>query len=110
MNEKKWNENIPAGGVLCSVENDAYAVITHYKKGKNWIFPYRSSDSGYMQAKPITAAEWWDFAPWQDMKDAELMTLIIVINNDDVFTMTMLHDDSQRQAYKKWLPLPKEDK
>ena len=68
------------------------------------------SDYGYEDLVPLTATDWWQFAPWQEMETAELMTMIIVINNDGVFTMTMLHDDKQRAAYKKWLPLPTAEK
>ena len=55
---------------------------------------------------PLTAEEWWQFAPWQGMDSAPLYKAIVVLPaNHKVFT-TSLVAEIERSNYKKWLPLP----
>ena len=54
----------------------------------------------------LTASEWWEFAPWQGIATAPLLTKILVNNCDGFFNIAILHDEEQRGWYKKWLPLP----
>jgi len=67
---------------------------------------------------PLTAAEMWEFMPWQDMKDAPHDGWFLVIENctgeikrakrylDDEF----IDDHNTRIVFKKWLPLPQVSK
>jgi hypothetical protein len=119
MNEKKWNENIPDGGVLCK-ENSSGSIVRILSKSNlfNGMVMDDCVSKNHFdtdELTPLTAEEWWQFAPWQDMDSAPLLTQIFISGERDfedgtVFNIVMLHDDEQRGWYKKWLPLPKADK
>ena len=80
------------------------------------------------EKREITAAEWWDFAPWQDMKDAptdgKFMARIKWISEKDgsvthTFCMAWRSDVSKSGFMRndlvplyesfEWLPLPTRD-
>ena len=70
-------------------------------------------DYGYEDLVPLTPAEWWKFAPWQDMKDAPKTgeLIIIMTDNNDFFVSYWNHQwcfDGVSKAI-KWLPLPAGD-
>ena len=113
MKDKKWYDDIPPGGVLCYAPNGMMTnIILVTKDSKAW-----NGDSNYFivdELTPLTAAEWWDFAPWQDVKDAPQTGWFLVIENctgkiqlakrylDDEF----IDEFNQSIVFKKWLPLP----
>ena len=118
MNEKKWHENIPERGMLCK-EKSSGSIVRIIGETDHVDFDMVFDDSMRRHVYDpdeltlLTAAEWWDFAPWQDMKDAPLLIPIFAIGKMDfedgnVCNIVMLHDDEQYCWYKKWLPLPKE--
>jgi len=75
-------------------------------------------DYGYEDLVPLTAADWWQFAPWLDMKDAPIKECIIILCNDG--NMKTAKFSSARNMFLtknggavengiKWLPLPTGD-
>jgi len=103
---KEWHENIPENGVLCKDDTGEIQLITKVKG----IFGFRGLDYGYPLSKltPLTADEFWDFAPWRDMRDAPEKQKILILFSDSVtrimyFNPEMLNYD----AYPvKWMSLP----
>jgi hypothetical protein len=113
MNE--WYKNIPPQGVLCKTNgySNDYAVIVNPSE-EDFMDVYDGeciSKSGdvYLisELTPLTAAEWWSFAPWQPMKTAPLHEKILVNNVDCLYQTAILNAEEHREWYERWLPLPK---
>jgi len=109
MGMKKWHENIPASGVLCKCNGNFIALVTRYDAAHEGM-PFIGSGQRFNKDVPLTAAEWWIFAPWQDMDSAPLRKAILVMEADGVILNQMLLASFERENYIKWLPLPKADK
>jgi hypothetical protein len=110
---KKWHENIPENGVLCKEKSSGSIVrITEKSCSIKLVIDDRSKRHVYDpdELTPLTAAEWWDFAPWQDMKDAPLFVDIMVHKNNGKVFSARLVAEFERDNYKKWLPLPQVSK
>jgi len=85
MSKKKWHENIPAGGVLCK-ENSSGSIVRIIGKSNlddsMVIDDCVSSHHFYHdELTPLTAAEWWEFAPWKDMDSAPRDEPMLIIAN-----------------------------
>jgi hypothetical protein len=77
MEKKKWHENIPENGVLCRHKDGRTLLIK--TAGDEWGFDVSSANSHYLNdLTPITAAEWWDFAPCQNMESAPINIDILI--------------------------------
>ena len=77
-------------------------------------------DYGYEDLVPITAADWWQFAPWQDMETAPLFTPLLLKGNgiiqnsvyginesDDLYIYATDETiDVTKSECEGWLPLP----
>jgi len=131
MSKKKWHESIPAGGVLCK-ENSSGSIIRIMGKVKSSDFFMLFDDCtskhyfGMDELTPLTAAEWCDFAPWQDMKGAQKDTLFLaLLKNGNVIPayISSVHGDIgirlvngeideiyPANYFKGWLPLPQVSK
>ena len=117
----EWYRNIPPQGVLVfdgdeNIQLIVDMTVNYDLDGIAYNDAVSKSDDTFdiKHLRPLTAEEWWDFAPWQPMETAPLLEHILALKkadfeNKDVVTMTMLHCDSQRNGYKKWLPLPMVD-
>ena len=115
MEQNNWWDNIPENGVLCKDDSGDLQLITSAKG----IFGFRSLDYGYPLSKltPLTAAEIWQFMPWQSMdsapRDGKRIIIICKGGHFDVGYWN-LEDDcfksliSLAKIYHaaKWLPLP----
>lgn len=108
--ETKWNENIPPQGVLCK-EKSSNSIVR--VMGKSNIHDAMVVDDCISrnhfdidELTPLTAFEWWGFAPWQDMKDAPLYVAIVVMLKNGKIQTTSLVAEIERDNYKKWMPLP----
>jgi len=109
---KEWHENIPENGVLCKDDNGDTQLITEAKG----IFGFRGLDYGYPLSKltPLTAEEWWKFAPWQGMDSAPRDGSLILIMTDKSSCIGYYSDgffiadtnDCEILSPIKWLPLP----
>ena len=127
MSKKKWHENIPAGGVLVNWLDSVIRIMSYDDDG--CVFDdsgdcYVMSDVEYM--RPLTAAEWWDFAPWQDIKDAKKdMLFLALLKNGNVIPayISSEHGDIGIRLvngeideiypvnyFKGWLPIPQVSK
>jgi hypothetical protein len=66
------------------------------------------SDYGYDDLIPLTAAEWWDFAPWQPIDSAPLQAKILMRYSDGI--IRLLYCDKAELENEphpvEWLPLP----
>lgn len=122
MKEKKWHDDIPEKGVLCKDSTGNLVKIVPCDKdgddyyALNWDEDCISS-SGYGyhhdELTPLTADEWWGFAPWQDMKDAQIGVKILIDlgikcviglqYKKEIFITT---DGMIIDKPIKWLPLP----
>ena len=103
--ESKWYENIPENGVLINIKDNDFNEVILFKP----IHKERFSDDELEGCTPITAAEWWDFAPWQDMKDAPLYELISVKWINGTVSTVTLDDNPVPLNIMGWLPLPAGD-
>jgi hypothetical protein len=113
-------ERAKAGDVVIS-NNDEIVnidfIVEHKLENGSYVF-YES------ELTPLTPAEWWDFAPWQDMKDAprdgseftaitkdnRICTAYFEPEEDCFITDFKSNGDYYRVFHFKWLPLPKADK
>jgi len=103
MSNKKWHENIPENGVLCKDYSGIIKLIIASNMYDGW------TNSGEFIAlenlTPLTAQEWWDFAPWQGMDSAPIETELLASRNG-IFSVVYFMQESQKKSYEKWLPLP----
>ena len=117
MSIKKWHDDIPDGGVLCKRKNGEIVLITHL----SGIYKDATTPNGNTfvtrNLTPLTAAEWWDFAPWQDMdsapRDGSRVLLLSVSGRIEIgyFYNNCWHDlGNSRLDAKFWLPLPQVSK
>lgn len=128
MNDKKWYENIPENGVLCKCSDGSYKLITSIENDYHMddCTIYGVSDFGEDEIDyltPLTADEWWKFAPWQDMDSAPRDgSDITAITKDSGGKICTAYYDPEEECFItdfksngnfyrvfdfKWLPLPK---
>ena len=124
MNEKKWHENIPENGAL-TVSDSHDFIVNHIKSIDS--FGYALDGFGEQMSinrmRPITADEWWKFAPWKDMGSAPRDEPLILICSGVVQDCIMgISEENQIYSIEtgeifgivdnndNWLPLPKECK
>lgn len=119
MSKKKWHENIPEKGVLCKDSNGSIVRIMGKSKFDGMVVDdcVSQTDFDIDELTPLTAAEWWKLAPWQDMKDAprdgSRVLLLSVIGRIEIgyFYNNCWHDlGNSRLDAKFWLPLPQVSK
>lgn len=105
---KKWHENIPKNGVLCR-ENTMGGVVRI--TGKSNLYQGNVMDGVSKRhfdiddLTPLTAAEWWKFAPWQDMDSAPNNTPIFVRYDDGLVSIEIALNWAVRKNIVAWLPL-----
>lgn len=107
----KWYyENIPEKGVLCKTKKGNIHAITELY-GKYLVKTQSGNVMCYSELTPITAEEWWDFAPWKDIETAPAFETIVAMDDLGKTFPTAFTDEEEipRSHYKKWLPLPKGD-
>lgn len=63
---KKWYENITPKGVLINIKDDDFEETIVFKPHHTERFDTDELDL----CVPVTAEEWWNFAPWQPIKTA----------------------------------------
>jgi hypothetical protein len=121
----EWHKNIPEKGMLAINGDDDVEIIVGMTVDYDTDgFAYNDavSKSGdtfdIKHLRPITAEEWWDFAPWQDMDtlaayDNVLLTDFInfekgFINDNGRAYGALPISPSPLLAFTpiKWLPLP----
>lgn len=104
MNDKKWYENIPKNGVLCKTESDEtqFVHIRNKQDLLEFCCDYAVDESFLTK---ITPAEFWQFAPWQDIKTAPLLEPVLLLRNGVVY-LDKLYNEDKREVFEKWLPLP----
>lgn len=111
---KKWYENIQKHGVLCKTNENEIVHIAQYEADDD-LLP--SSASGIFggvldyepkDLTPLTPVEWWQFASWQDMKDAPSNEIILLSFDDNQYRAD--YSDLLLDGFyaNKWLPLPEE--
>lgn len=110
MSHTEWYKNIPPQGVLCHAKN-SMALIKCFDENDDTGIEDNGDYYHISDLTLLTAAEIWELMPWHDMQTAPLLKEILTVSkadfdDRDVMNITMLHDDNQRNAYKKWLPLP----
>jgi len=169
MNDKKWHENIPAGGVLCKKESGSIVLVEKLKGATvkllgsfNEMYPEEltpltaaeiikflpesglnidvllrsydftvdfdgqvcglvAGDMGYEDTGifiddscknaingEYTDDEWWEFAPWQDMKDAPPDTAVLLIYDEPSWgsytqELEKAYFDEHTQKWRFWL-------
>jgi len=104
--ETKWHENIPTQGVLCKVKTSGSIVrIT----GESNLYEGELMDGigkrhfEIDNLTPLTAAEWWKFAPWQDMKDAPRDgSEFTAYNKEKGMICTAYYDNEDNCFYTDW--------
>jgi len=120
-----WYENTPEKGVLCK-ENSSGSIVRIIGKTDHINFDMVYDDSirrhvyDPEELTPLTAAEWWQFAPWQDMKDAPRDGSLMFImcenrefhigcydDDGDYDVPINIYGDTELTRAIKWLPLPK---
>jgi len=114
--ETKWHENIPENGVLCKKTNGAVRLIKSVI-GNVAYFDNQCNGIHVDDLTPLTAAEWWDFAPWKDMKDAPPNDRILILcENGNIETAFPLNkgiwqgcNSGFNYTPVKWLPFPTSD-
>ncbi len=113
--EIKWHENIHEKGVLCKIKSTGRIILVEGLKGAT-VAVQGGLESYPEHLTPLTAAEWWDFAPWHDMESAPLCKIFIVDGYGNVVIgrkyervcsqFVTCHDNQEIYNPKKWLPLP----
>lgn len=112
-NNKKWYENVPKHGII--VIND-YGKPVHYTQVDVEALKFWIKDK-IDNVKIISPQEWWQFAPWQDMKDAPENTELLLLDNDGFIVpidkiskgrVECHGDELSLLNFKGWLPLPEE--
>jgi len=114
---KEWHENIPENGVLCYAPNGIMTnIILVTSDGRAW-----NGDSNWFnvdQLIPLTAEEWWDFAPWQDMDKPVTANnnFLVMTRHREIVTVYLSKHGAIRREHSgseilikdclKWLPLP----
>lgn len=106
MSDKKWYENIPEQGVLCTnfeeMSNDIpFVVVTNNLMSS-------ATEDDLKNIRLATPSEWWQFAPWRDMKDAPNSEIILLSFDDNQYRAD--YSDLLLNGFyaNKWLPLPEE--
>jgi hypothetical protein len=115
---KQWQQEIPQQGVLVKqifngiklisclasiaslVHDDDLTITRQY--GVDAI----GDDIGDIsEITPLTAEEWWQFAPWEPIETAPRKEMIIAVTESGIMRMIVLTMSSDK--YVKWLPLAK---
>jgi len=117
MEMKKWHENIPKNGVLCKQLDGSYKLITSIEHDYhlNDCTTYGVSEYGeddIEDLSPLTAAEWWDFAPWLDIESAPDDAWVLILDTFNTTHMAIKIGGQWDESYftpVKWLPLPTGD-
>ena len=128
MSKKKWHENIPEKGVLCKDSNGSIVRIMGKSKFDGMVVDdcVSQTDFNIDELTPLTAAEWWKLAPWQDIKDAKKdMLFLALLKNGNVIPayISSEHGDIGIRLvngeideiypvnyFKGWLPIPQVSK
>lgn len=112
MTDKKWYENIPKNGVLCKVAADdaQFVYIRDTHDLAEFCCDYAADET---ILTPITPTEWWNFAPWQDIKEAKGNEKVFLLFSDGFMTVdrpdyTKIGYGGLRVGAIKFLPLPEE--
>jgi len=114
---KEWHENIPENGVLCKTKSGGIRLTTRNEGDFCFL---DGGNINYMYAEdlsPLTADEFWKFAPWQDMDSAPRDETHFLINHNGVlcdcwFKFGLFRALNPIDANEfvvidfKWLPLP----
>jgi len=119
MSNEKWFDEISPQGVLCKCNDSIIAVIVDYIPSPDGM-PFVSVGQRFSKAEPLTAQDWWDFAPWQSIETAPIDTPIIImvkgVVQDAIYAVNEKNEaylwfNGEVMAYTteidKWLPLPK---
>lgn len=130
MSDKKWHDNIPVCGVLVKEKfNDIDIVSVLVSVGNitdsaNQVVEYfgvnaLGDELGCIDnLTPLSAQEWWDFAPWQGMDNPVLANnnfLVMTRHREAVTAYLSKHGVIRREHCGseilikdclRWLPLP----
>jgi hypothetical protein len=109
MSNDKWWENIPNRGMLIkNLDTNLRQIVPFAVITKAVI----DDDTDISHARPATAEEWWQFAPWQPIETVPLRQKVLMLCSDD--RIRLLYFDKKWLANYlpeikpiKWLPLPK---
>lgn len=119
MTDKKWYENIPENGVLCRYLGCDGSHFVHIKDRTDlneFCLDYGLNDE---DIKPIAPNEFWQFAPWQDLKDApakqEILVEFVIDSEKFIIQVSKIDNEFYNHLGQeitanpiKWLPLPEE--
>jgi len=110
--ETKWYENIPQQGVLCKESGTGFIFAVSHE-----MVSTAPSLKDIDRLTPLTAAEWWQFAPWQSMSSAPRDGSLLLIWC--LHAWHIGYYDSENECFasceflllgaEKWLPLPTGD-
>ena len=80
---KKWHEEIPPQGVLRKEisSGSIVRIIGKSHKHNGFVVDDCLTPNAFDVAEltPLTAQEWWEFAPWQSIETAPIDTPIIIM-------------------------------
>jgi hypothetical protein len=110
---KKWYENIPAGVILCRKKGGSVRLINFVSNELGFFLNGVDLCHGIplVELTPITAAEWWDFAPWRTMDSAprDGSEILLLFGNRVILTNCADYSFwTEKENFHpiKWLPLP----
>jgi len=122
---KEWHENIPENGVLCKEKSSGSIVRI---MGKSNLLDSMVMDDcrsrnhfGTDEMTPLTAAEWWEFAPWNGMGKSVPANnnFLVMTRHREIATVYLSKHGTIRREHSgseilikdclKWLPLPAGD-
>lgn len=125
MNDKKeWYKEIPENGVLCKDCFNGYVLVIPVNEDNERVLCdnedcVTTMGAGYHHddLTPITAQEWWEFAPWRNIRTVPSNENVFVIANgvfqycpcqfDGKYWLDIYGDIIEDFFPTKWLPLPK---
>jgi hypothetical protein len=125
MSNKKWYEKIPDQGAIVKIDTPSLCIAHIAKVSNNGyvIDVFGNNDYNINDLSPITAQDWWQFAPWQPIETAPKKGYFLGISKTNEIQLVEFSTgfrignsyfkeecftDSSGEPFcpEKWLPLP----